>query len=66
MIVRLLRNQLPFCCFSFAGYKKIGREVVAELPQIVYPTKPKPTEDERMPTSLAYQTFRKELLTQLT
>jgi hypothetical protein len=60
MIVRLLRSQLPFCCFSFAGYKKVGREVVAEMPQITFPTKPKPIEDERLSTNLAYQTFRKE------
>lgn len=42
MIVRLLRSHLPFGCFSFAGYKKLGREVVAEMPQIIFPTKPKP------------------------
>jgi hypothetical protein len=59
MIVKLFRSNLTLCFNSFSTLRKVGREAVPELPYINYPTKPKPLEDERMPTKLAYEAFRK-------
>ncbi len=54
MIAKLFRSNLNLCLFPFTTYRKFGREVVAELPRASLPTKPKPTEDERLSTNLAY------------
>lgn len=62
MIARLFRSNLNLCVFSFSTFRKFGREVVADLPRASLPTKPKPIEDERLSTNLAYETFRKKLL----
>ncbi len=42
MISRLLRNHLCLSYFSTAPYRKLGKAVVADLPNVQYPTKPKP------------------------
>jgi hypothetical protein len=54
MLTRIILLQSAW--LSFAG-KRVGREVVADLPRINFPTKPKPEEDERLPMSLAYETM---------
>ena len=58
MIAKLFRSNLNLCLFPFTTYRKFGREVVADLPRASLPTKPKPIEDERLSTNLAYETFR--------
>jgi hypothetical protein len=54
MITKIIKNYLQSFLFSTANYKKIGREVVPDLPFVNIPTKPKPEEDERISTGLAY------------
>ncbi len=61
MIAKLLRGNLTLPLYSFTTFRKVGREVVADLPRATLATKPKPVEDERLSTNLAYETFRKEL-----
>jgi hypothetical protein len=55
MISRLLSNRICLYGFSVAPVKKVGREVVPDLPNVEYPTKPKPKEeDERYSMNLVY------------
>ena len=55
MIGRLARNSLGLCYFSAA--KIIAGKVMADMPQIEFPTKPKPAEQEQFPMYGVYETL---------
>jgi len=42
IILRLAKNPLNRFLFSTGPTKQVGRTVVANLPNVQYPTKPKP------------------------
>jgi hypothetical protein len=54
MIVRLLNTRLGMYLFATTGQKGGPRQTSADLPQIEFPTKPKPEQDEQLPMSVAY------------
>jgi hypothetical protein len=57
MIAKLLRGGAVNFFFASAPIKRVGREAVADLPNINFPTKPKPAEDERLSMDFAADTF---------
>lgn len=57
MIARLLIQRLTARLFSTAGPKVTAGPALADLPNIEYPTKPKPEHDEQLPMNVAYETL---------
>lgn len=55
MIARLFRNNLNLYCFAAA--KMVAGKMVAEMPQVEFPTKPKPAEQEQFPMHGIYETL---------
>ena len=45
MIRNIIKNNTRLFFFSTAPLKKVGRELVADLPFVNIPVKPKPKED---------------------
>lgn len=45
MITKIIKNYAKIFYFSTVNFKKLGREVVPDLPFVNIPTKPKPEED---------------------
>ena len=57
MITRLLKHRIHLYFFSNAGPKIVKGHAWADLPNIEFPTKPKPKTEEQLPMSIAYETF---------
>lgn len=59
MITKVFRTRISTFMCSFSTMKKVGREYVIDLPQADYPIRKEIEYEDRFPTSVAYNSFRR-------